>query len=78
MTALERFPTFQDHKSLVDFMHSLSIINNIYAQNVLAHYQISFFKNIYNYLKILLACLERIFCLCALLFHWIRQAIVPM
>jgi hypothetical protein len=44
MTALERFPTFQDHKSLVDFMHSLSIINNIYAQNVLAHYQENIFK----------------------------------
>jgi hypothetical protein len=38
MVALESLPTFQDHKSLIDFKYSLSIINNIYAQNVLDHY----------------------------------------
>jgi hypothetical protein len=38
MTALESSPIFHDHKSLIDFKYSLSIINNIYAQNVLDHY----------------------------------------
>jgi hypothetical protein len=43
MIALESLPTFQDHKSLVDFKDSLSIVNNKYAQNVLNHYLFIFF-----------------------------------
>ena len=38
MVALEGLPTFPDHKSMIDFKDSLSIVNNSYAQNVLDHY----------------------------------------
>jgi hypothetical protein len=40
MKALKSLPTFNDHKSRIDFMNSLCIVNNSYAQNVLDLYVI--------------------------------------
>jgi len=44
INALESSPTFHDHKSLIDFKNSLSIVNNSYAQNVLDQYLRGFFR----------------------------------